>query len=341
MVKSKSLKRTIIALSIVGISIGSVGCSSSNDKKNETTQNKVENTNFSPVEFTYSDGAKDYNVKVTTPRKKAVTLSQFMTEMLLALDLGDKMVGTALLDNPILPEFKEAYDKIPVLEIKEGHSISKEAFLATGADFVSGWDASINDQSTGSPDELISKDITPFLAKSYSPNATIEDVYTDFDLLGRLFDVKDKASQVISNMKNNIKSVTDKVGNIKDEDRLKVMVYDSGEDKAMAVGSGLADNIIKLAGGNNIFSDSKQPYIDATWESVVEKNPQVIVVTDYLSGPPVQEKINFLKNHPALKNVDAIKNNRIYVIGLADISPGIRNSKAIQEMYGYFYGDNK
>ena len=86
------------------------------------------------------------------------------------------------------------------------------------------------------------------------------------------------------------------------------------------------DNIIKLAGGNNIFSDSKQPYIDATWESVVEKNPQVIVVTDYLSGPPVQEKINFLKNHPALKNVDAIKNNRIYVIGLADISPGVRNS---------------
>ena len=77
---------------------------------------------------------------MNTPRQKAVTLSQFMTEMLLALDLGDKMVGTALLDNPILPEFEEAYNKIPELEIGEGHSISKEAFIATGADFVSGWD---------------------------------------------------------------------------------------------------------------------------------------------------------------------------------------------------------
>ena len=341
MVKSKSLKRFIIMLSIAGITINTVGCSSSNGKNDKITEKKIENNNFSPVEFTYSDGVKDYNVKVTTPRKKAVTLSQFMTEMLLALDLGDKMVGTALLDNPILPQFEEAYNKIPQLEIRSGHSISKEAFLSTGVDFVSGWDASINDQSTGTPDELISKDITPFLAKSYLPDATIDSVYEDFELLGKIFGVEDKASEVISNMKNDIKVVTDKVGNIKDENRVKMMVYDSGEDKAMVVGSGLANNLIELAGGKNIFANSDKPYINATWESVVSQNPEVIVVTDYLSGPPVEEKIKFLKNHPALKNVDAIKNNRIYVVGLADISPGIRNPKAIEKMYGYFYGDNK
>ena len=302
MVKSKSLKRFILALSIASITISMVGCSSSNDKKDETTASKIEESNFSPVEFVYSDGANDYDVKVTTPRTKAVTLSQFMTEMLLALDLGDQMVGTALLDNPILPEFEEAYNKIPELEIGEGHAISKEAFLATGADFVSGWDSSISDQTTGAPDELISKDITPFIAKSYSPDATVETVYEDFELLGKIFGV---------------------------------------EDKARAVGSGLANNLIELAGGNNIFADSNQPYINATWESVVAENPEVIIVTDYLAGSPVEEKIEFLKSHPALKNVDAIKNDRIYVIGLADISPGVRNSQVIQKMYGYFYGENK
>ena len=341
MVKSKSLKRFILALSIASITIGVVGCSSSNDKKDETTASKVETSNFSPIEFVYSDGANDYDVTVSTPRTKAVTLSQFMTEMLLALDLGDKMVGTALLDNPILPEFEEAYNKIPELEIGEGHSISKEAFLATGADFVSGWDSSISDQTTGAPDELISKDITPFIAKSYSPDATVETVYEDFELLGKIFGVEDKATEVINNMKSDIKAVTDKVGNIKDEDRVKMMVYDSGEDKAMAVGSGLANNLIELAGGNNIFADSDKPYINATWESVVAENPEVIIVTDYLAGSPVEEKIEFLKSHPALKNVDAIKNDRIYVIGLADISPGVRNSQVIEKMYGYFYGENK
>lgn len=342
MIKNISFKRFLSILTICGLSLSVVGCtntSNNNSSKNDATQ--IEESNFESVEFTYSDGALEYNVKVNSPRQKAVTLSQFMTEMLLALDLGDRMVGTALLDNPILPEFEEAYNKIPELEIGEGHSISKEAFIATGADFVSGWDMSISDQTTGSADELISKDITPFLAKSYSPDATVETVYEDFELLGKIFNVQDKASEVINNMKADIKAVTDKVGNIKEEDRVKMMVYDSGEDKAMAVGSGLANNLIELAGGNNIFADSNQPYINATWESVVSENPEVIIVTDYLAGSPVEEKIEFLKSHPALKNVDAIKNDRIYVIGLADISPGVRNSQVIQKMYGYLYGENK
>ena len=102
MIKSSSLKRFLVAISIMGLTLSVVGCSSSNENKDKVSESKVEQSNFTPVEFTYSDGAKDYNVKVETPREKAVTLSQFMTEMLLALDLGDKMVGTALLDNPIL-----------------------------------------------------------------------------------------------------------------------------------------------------------------------------------------------------------------------------------------------
>ena len=340
MVKSKSLKRVLVVISVIGLTLGAVGCSSS--KKTESPEAKVESSNFEKVEYTYSDGAKDYDVKVETPRQKAVTLSQFMTEMLLALDLGDRMVGTALLDNPILPEFKEAYEKIPQLKIGEGHSVSKEGFMATGADFVSGWDSSISEQTTGSPQELIEKDIAPFMAKSYSADATVDTVYEDFELLGKIFGVQDKSTEVINKMKSDIKSVTDKLGNIKDEDRVKMMVYDSGEKDAMVVGSGLANNLIELAGGSNIFGkDAKKPYINVSFESIVAQNPEVILVTDFMAGQPVKEKIEFLKSHPALKDVSAIKNNKIYVVGLADLSPGVRNPKLIEEMYGYFYRENK
>ncbi|MEW9077349.1 ABC transporter substrate-binding protein [Terrisporobacter glycolicus] len=340
MVKSKSLKRVLVVISVIGLTLGAVECSSS--KKTESPEAKVESSNFEKVEYTYSDGAKDYDVKVETPRQKAVTLSQFMTEMLLALDLGDRMVGTALLDNPILPEFKEAYEKIPQLKIGEGHSVSKEGFMATGADFVSGWDSSISEQTTGSPQELIEKDIAPFMAKSYSADATVDTVYEDFELLGKIFGVQDKSTEVINKMKSDIKSVTDKLGNIKDEDRVKMMVYDSGEKDAMVVGSGLANNLIELAGGSNTFGkDAKKPYINVSFESIVAQNPEVILVTDFMAGQPVKEKIEFLKSHPALKDVSAIKNNKIYVVGLADLSPGVRNPKLIEEMYGYFYGENK
>lgn len=342
MVKNKSLKRFLVVLAIAGLTLNVVGCSSKNKENGDKAQTKVEASNFKPVEFVYSDAAKDYNVKVETPRQKAVTLSQFMTEMLLALDLGDRIAGTALLDNPILPEFKEKYDKIPQLEIGENHSVSKEGFMATGADFVSGWDSSISAETTGAPDELIKKDITPFMAKSYAPDAKLETVYEDFELLGKIFGVENKAKEVIDKMKSDIKVVTDKVGDIKEEDRVKMMVYDSGEKDAMVVGSGLANDLINHAGGNNVFGkDAKKPYINVSWESIVAQNPEVILVTDFMAGEPVQDKINFLKSHPALKNVDAIKNNKIYVVGLADLSPGIRNAKLVEKMHGYFFGENK
>ena len=51
--------------------------------------------------------------------------------------------------------------------------------------------------------------------------------------------------------------------------------------------------------------------------------------------------IKFLKNNPALKDVDAVKNNRIYKIGLIDLAPGIRNSKAVGKLYNMFYGNEK
>lgn len=333
---NKRLKKLLIILSAVSVTIAGVGCSQA--KQNNTTEVEAQVEDFEVVQYTYSDGVKTHEVVVTSPRKRAVTLSQFMTEMLLALGLEDQMVATALLDNPILPEFEEAYNKIPVLEIKESHAVSKEAFIATGADFVSGWDSSISEQTTGSAEELIAKDIAPFMAKAYGADATIETVYEDFELLGRLFNVEDKAQEVITKMKNDIKVVTDKVGTIKEEDRVKVMVCDSGVNDAMVVGSGLANNLIEMAGGKNIFGeDATKPYIHVSWESVVAKNPEVILVTDYMASEPAIDKINALKSHPALKDVPAIKNNRIYVVGLADLSPGVRNAKVIEQMYGYFF----
>ena len=59
MVKSKSLKKFLVAISIMGLTLSVVGCSSSNNSKDETSETKVEASNFTPVEFTYSDGVFD------------------------------------------------------------------------------------------------------------------------------------------------------------------------------------------------------------------------------------------------------------------------------------------
>lgn len=309
---SKNARLIAMGLSIAMIGGVFTGCSS-NEKKESNEKPAIEQKEgeeskaFEEVQYVYDNGKEKVDVKIEKAPQKAVTLSQFMTEMLLALDLGDRMVGTALLDNEILPEFKEAYDKIPVLEVGEGHSISKEAFVATGADFVSGWDSSISDETTGSAKELVERGVAPYLAKSYTGDSTIEDVYEDFLMLGKIFGVQEKAKEVVEAMKKDISDVQASIGDKKDEEKVKVMVYDSGE------------------------------YENVSFESIVKANPDVILITDFLAGQPAQEKIDFLKNHPALKEVNAVKNNNFHVIGLADLSPGVRNTKLIKKMNEIFY----
>lgn len=335
--KKFSKKNTLIIL-MAGIASTSVGCSMNQQNVTPQIQEESKKEYFQPVSFTYSGMGGTYDIVANSPRQRAVTLSQFMTEMLLTLGLEDQIVATALLDNPILPEFEEAYSQIPVLQVGEGHAISKEAFIASNPDFVSGWDSSISEQTTGLPDELIAKDIIPFMAKSYEGDATVETVYEDFELLGKLFNVQDRAEEVIQQMKKDIKSVTDRVGSIKEKDRVKVMVYDSGQNDAMVVGTGLANNLIELAGGSNVFAnDANRPYVNVSWESVVARNPEVILITEFMAGDSADSKISFLKKHPALKDVEAIKNNRLYVVRLADLSPGIRNPMLIEQMYHDFY----
>ena len=294
---------------------------------------------YEPVKYIFDDGVYRKEIIVTKSPEKAVTLAQFMTETLLALGLEDKMTGTALLNEEILPEYKKAYEKIPELEMGEGHSISKESFVATEADFVSGWEQSITEEATGSLEELEERGVVPFVSSGLAPDATIESVYNDFILLGKIFEVSERAEKVVSKMKDEVKSIADKTKDIKD--RPRVLIYDSGEGEAFVGGSGLPNNLIELAGGENIYKDLGQDYATVSFEDIVQKNPEIIVVTEYYSGITGDEKIKFLKNNPALKDVDAVKNNRIYKIGLIDLAPGIRNSKAVGKLYNMFYGNEK
>ncbi len=293
---------------------------------------------YEPVKYIFDDGTYRREVTVKKSPEKAITLSQFMTETLLALGLQDKMIGTALATGEILPEYKAAYDKIPILQMGEGHSVSKEAFISMGADFVSGWEQSISEESTGSLEELEKRGVVPFVSNGLSNTATIETVYDDFRLLGRIFDVPEKAEEVVAKMQATVKPIAEKTKNIPDKDRLKVLIYDSGESEAFVGGAGLPTDIIRLAGGKNIFSDLDVDYGMVSFESILDRDPDVIVVTEYASGLPADKKIEIFKKIPGVKELKAVKNNRIYVLNLVELAPGIRNAATVEKLYNMFYG---
>ncbi len=289
---------------------------------------------YEPVTFNYDIYDNNYEVTFEKSPGRAVTLSQFMTEMLLALGLEDRMVGTAFMDNEIYPEFKEAYESIPVLSDKYP---SKEVLFSVEPDFVSGWKSAFNEKRVASASEMMENGMNPYLAISISGSGSFEAVYQDFRDLGKVFAVEEKAEEVVSKMQAEIKEIQDKVGDVSEEDMVKVFAYDSGEKEPFVVaGGGISGDIVRQAKAKNIFDDIQKGYATVSWEEVVERDPDVIVIVDY-GDTDYDTKLNFLKEHPALQDLKAVKEEKFVKIGLADMSPGIRNVKAVEELAKGFY----
>ena len=72
-------------------------------------------------------------VPVTTPPKRVVTIKSTSTEMMLALGLGDRIVGTAFQDGPVPATWAEAAAGLPVLADKVP---SQEVVLEAQPDLV-------------------------------------------------------------------------------------------------------------------------------------------------------------------------------------------------------------
>ena len=193
--------------------------------------------------------------------QRAVSTSQFTTEILLAIGAEEQLAGTAFMDNEILPELKEKYDKIPVLSAKYP---SKELFYSVNPDFVTGWKSLSMPSNLGTIEELNSNGVEVFFMKSLESN-NIDDVFNDILEFGRIFNKEKNAENIVFKMKEELKKIKEKLP----KEKIKIFPYDGGETLPFVVGgNGIGNTIIELAGGENIFKDIKASFGNGTWEKV-------------------------------------------------------------------------
>ncbi|MFJ3585301.1 ABC transporter substrate-binding protein [Streptomyces sp. NPDC090127] len=270
-------------------------------------------------------------VKTTfkAPPKRAVTMNQHVTEVMLALGLEKSLVGTAYLDDRILPAYKKAYDAVPVLA-KEYPS--KEVLLAADPDFVYGGYASAFDATAGrGRDGLKKAGIDSRLNMEYCPTgaSSLADLYQEVDEVARTFGVAERGTRWTAGAKNTVAATERRLKGVAP---VSVFVYDSGDKTAFtAGGKGIGNELITRAGGRNVFADLDKAFGDAAWEQVVARKPDVIVIYDYGSTTVEQKKKRLLED-PALKDVPAIRNKRFAVMPLSDAVLGVRVPAAVDKL---------
>ncbi|MEU5975122.1 ABC transporter substrate-binding protein [Streptomyces sp. NPDC047315] len=271
-------------------------------------------------------------VKTTydAPPKRAVAMNQHVTEIMLALGLEKSLVGTAYLDDAVLPEYRKAYESIPVVA-KEYPS--KEKLLSVNPDFVYGGYGSAFDAKDGrTRDDLKKAGIDTRLNLEYctKQRTTMDDVYREVDEVARTFGVGDRGQKWIADARAAVAKAEGE--RTKDAAPVPVFVYDSGDKTAFTVGGkGIGNELISRAGGKNVFADIDKSFGDASWEQVVARKPEIIVIYDYGATSVEQKKQRLLKD-PALKDVPAVKNKKFAVLPLSDAVVGVRAPDAIAKL---------
>lgn len=273
--------------------------------------------------------------------KHAVSHDINMTQMMLALGLKSRMAGYSGVSGwkSVTPEMQSLLDGLPELAAKYP---SVETLLNANVDFFfAGWDYGMRVGGDLTPQTLQPLGINVYeLTESCAfvmkrPAATLDDTYNDLRNLGKIFDVQDRANALIADMQNQVAEIRKDLP----ADKPRVFLYDSGEDRAMTSGRlGMPQALIDAAGGRNILDDVEASWTRVSWETVVERNPQVIVIVDY-SEITAEQKIEFLLKNPALQSVDAIKNQRFIVIPYVQATPGIDNVLAVETLAKGFHGE--
>lgn len=270
------------------------------------------------------------------PPKRAVTMNQHVTEVLLALGLEKSMVGTAYLDDAVLPEYKAAYDGIKVIADEYP---SYETLLAAEPDFVyGGFDSAFDEKEGRSRERLTEAGIDTYLGIEECPSGPVTMATMDREIrnVAEIFGLPERGEQELQELHGVLDSVA---GRLKGVTPAKVFVYDSGDKTAFtAGGAGIGDEMIALAGGENLFSDLDKAWGDVSFEQVAERAPEIIVIYDY-GDQSAEDKKRFLLANPALKDVPAIKEERFAVLPLSSAVLGVRAPAGVESLARQIHPD--
>ncbi len=284
------------------------------------------------------DGRKiEFNIKKVPER--AVSLSQFSTEILLELGLKDKMAGTAFLEEPIYPKLEKDYNEVPILAEKWP---STEKLLSEDPDFVIGWAVAFSKSGIGIQ-TLVNNNINVFVPKSTTEfNADMNTLFEDYRIIGKIFGIEDRAEEYITKNTEKIKKLEEKVKGFQEK---KVFIYDSGTNEPFTVYEGFTTNLLSMVKLKNVMAGKgvNKTWGKASWEEVVAADPDYIIIVDYSTSNRDQadydSKVKYLKENPALKNLNAVKNNAFIRVRLAGIVPGVRNADTLEELVGEIYAE--
>ena len=227
------------------------------------------------------------------PVKRIVSLSPHITELLFAAGAGDKVVGVVEHS-----DFPEVVKQLPV--VGSGFALDIEKITALKPDLVVAW-------HSGNPEKQIQKlKQTGFTVFESEPK-TIEDITKTLVRFSQMAGTEIVANQFVKKFHKRHRKIKTDYANL-----TKVSVfYQIWHDPLMTVGGRhLISYVIELCGGKNIFDELGKPAVKISLESVVQRDPDVIIASQTETGA----EFNSLSHWEKWTDLRAVKNNHLFLV---------------------------
>ena len=170
---------------------------------------------------------------------------------------------------------------------------------------------------------------------------SVQGMYRSIQELGEIFDREEQAQKEVDKFTKFYKEYKKKS---KDQEKPKVMILMGLPGSyVIATPNSYVGSLVELAGGENVYPDSDQEFLNVNTEDMKTKEPDIILRTAHALPDQVMEMFekDFAEND-IWQHFEAVKNKRVYDLsyGSFGMSANFKYQDALEELQGILYPEN-
>lgn len=159
----------------------------------------------------------------------------------------------------------------------------------------------------------------------------MEAIYTEIRDLAKIFDVTERGDRLIAELRGRMEAAS--------EARTDADLAFWFSDVRAPYFAGCCGSPGVIAGAvdaRNVFADTTDEWPQVSWESVADRDPDVLVLGDLsrrtIDGDALETKIEFLESNPLTQRLTAVRHRRYIVVNGADLNPSIRTVDGVEKV---------
>lgn len=232
-------------------------------------------------------------VTVDSPPSRIVALVPSITDLILALGEGDRLVA------------RTRYDTDPRLAalpaVGGGLDPNIEAIIALRPDLVVVW--------PGADQPLIGQLDAAGIAVYGAGSQSLEDQERHTRQIGRLLGVEARADSLLAHLDSSFAALATALAGVP----VISALYVAWHDPPMTTGPGtFVDSIMSVAGGRNIFDDATSDWPQVNMEEIVSRDPDVLILPVPVTGD--SGAIAWVHQTPGWRDLRAVRTGRVLLV---------------------------